>query len=140
VNYALIRKGYEVACVDHVGADLIAEKNGHRIAVSVKTRLFRPGITESKMYCIEKTHIEKLKHFSEQFNLEPVFSFVVCLADQKEIHLIIIKVSDIPKIFNEIMHGFSVKFSEKHIETIKSNPLVDYSYWGNEQIGTKEFV
>ena len=140
VTYTLIRKGYEVACVDHVGADLIAEKNGNRIAVSVKTRLFRPGITESKMFCIEHSHIEKLEHFSKQFNLEPVFSLVVCLADQKEIHLIAIKVSNIPKVFNEIMHGFSVKFSEKHISTIKGNPLIDYSYWGNEEIGAKEFV
>ena len=140
VTYALIRKGYEVACVDHVGADLIAEKNGNRIAISVKTRLFRPGITESKMFCIEHSHIEKLKHFSKQFNLEPVFSLVVCLADQKEIHLITTKVSNIPKVFNKIMHGFSVKFSEKHIPAIKDNPLIDYSYWGNEEIGTKEFV
>ena len=37
VTYALIRGGYEVAQVDHVGADLIAEKEGRRIAVSVKT-------------------------------------------------------------------------------------------------------
>ena len=28
VTYALIRKGFEVAVVDHVGADLIAEKGG----------------------------------------------------------------------------------------------------------------
>lgn len=28
VTYALIRKEYEIAFVGHVGADLIAEKNG----------------------------------------------------------------------------------------------------------------
>lgn len=27
VTYTLIRKGFEVACVDHVGADLIAERD-----------------------------------------------------------------------------------------------------------------
>ena len=34
VTYTLIRKGFEVAFVDHVGADLIAEKDDYRIAVS----------------------------------------------------------------------------------------------------------
>lgn len=56
VTYALIRKEYEIAYVDHVGADLIAEKDGSRFAVSVKTRLFRPGSTESLGFVVERNH------------------------------------------------------------------------------------
>jgi Holliday junction resolvase-like predicted endonuclease len=140
VTYALIRKGYEVAYVDHVGADLIAEKEGNRIAISVKTRLFKHGSTESKMFCIEHSHLEKLETFSEQFALQPVFALVVCLADNREIHLITLKTTDIPTVFHEIQHGFSVLFSEKHLLHIKENPLVDYSFWGSEEIGKKDFV
>ena len=54
VTYALILKGYEVAYVDHVGADLIAEKKGKRFAVSVKTRLFRKGSRESLGFVVER--------------------------------------------------------------------------------------
>jgi hypothetical protein len=35
ITYLLIRKGFEVAYVDHVGADLIAERSGELWAVLV---------------------------------------------------------------------------------------------------------
>lgn len=64
VTYALIKGGYEVAHVDHVGADLIAEKNGERIAVSVKTRNRNTETKESDMVVISDDNIEKL-NFSQ---------------------------------------------------------------------------
>ena len=140
VTYTLIRKDYEVAYVDHVGADLICEKDGNRIAVSVKTRLFRPDSKESRMFCIEDSHLEKLRYFSNKFALEPVFALLVCLSDKSEMHLIMIKVADIPKVFHKIKHGYSVLFAEKHISNLKNNNFIDYSYWGNEIIGNKHFV
>jgi hypothetical protein len=69
VTYTLIRKEFEVAYVDRVGADLIAEKAGRRIAVSVKTRLFRPKSKESRMVVVDLSNIKKLKYFSEQFGM-----------------------------------------------------------------------
>ena len=69
VTYALIRKGYEVACVDHVGADLIAEKHGSRFAVSVKTRLFKIGSKENRGFVVEYQHLHKLDHFARQFGM-----------------------------------------------------------------------
>lgn len=83
-TYVLIRKGFEIAYVDHVGADLIAEKKGNRIAVSVKTRLFRPRSSESRMMLVNPAHLEKLEIFSKQFGMNGVFVQIVCLADEKK--------------------------------------------------------
>jgi len=65
VTYNLIRKGFEVAHVDHVGADLIAERQSLRIAVSVKTRMFKSGSVESRGIVIEDDHLLRLNHFAE---------------------------------------------------------------------------
>ncbi len=85
-TYAFIRKGFEVAMVDHVGADLIGEKQGLRYAVSVKTRLFRFGSKESRGVVIERSHLEKLEHFANQFDMIPLFALVLCLADEQAVH------------------------------------------------------
>src|SRR5579863_3147769 len=93
VTYALIRKGFEVACVDHVGADLIAERSPHRIAVSVKTRLYREGTDETRGLVIKYAHVEKLEEFAKRFRLEPVFAHAVCIPDDKIIHLFMLRVA-----------------------------------------------
>jgi Holliday junction resolvase len=135
VTYALIRKGFEVAYVDHVGADLIAEKDGSRIALSVKTRLFRPKSKESHMVAVESSNIEKLKYFSNQFNMEPVFAQVICLADNGVIHLFMFREKDMEKVLPKIKNGFSIRFSYKNINKLKDNSFIDYSCWENERIG-----
>ena len=144
VNYDFIRKGYQVAVVDHVGADLIcikkeSEKRYKRYAVSVKTRWFKPGSTESKMFNIENNHLEKLEDFSEWFNLEPLFSLLVCLSDSQKLVLFTLKVSDIGKICNKTQSGYSLKFSDKYIEQLKNDPRVSVSSWENEVIGEDIF-
>lgn len=138
VTYALIRKGFEVACVDHVGADLIAQKNSHRIAVSVKTRLYRTSSVETRGTVIEAIHIEKLKRFADRFALEPIFAHAVCVADDGIIHLFMLRVADLVKL-DRVEHGFRLRFSKQHLpETIRL-PFVDYSSWSNESIGSKLF-
>jgi len=140
VTYALIRKGFEVAYVDHVGADLIAEKAGKRIAVSVKTRLFRPGSSESLMTVVEFSALEKLQYFAEQFGMEPVFAQVVCLAGDHTIHLFMLRTSDIPTILAKVQHGYSTRFSKKRIKELTQSAMVDYSSWSDENIGEHDFV
>ncbi len=112
VNYLLIRNDYEVAVVDHVGADLIAEKDGQRFAISVKTRLFRTGSKESRAFVIEDDHLEKLEHFANRFQLTPLFAQVVCLADDKKIHICVLS-----KPFIETLprgkYGFGLRMQKK---------------------------
>lgn len=139
VTYALIRKGFEVACVDHVGADLIAQRDSHRIAVSVKTRLYRTASVESRGIVIEESHIEKLERFAARFDLEPVFAHAVCIADDKIIHLFMLRAADIKKFLDKVKHGFSLRLSKQHLIDTIALPYVDYSSWSNESIGCKLF-
>ncbi|MCH7725792.1 MAG: hypothetical protein IH991_04825 [Planctomycetes bacterium] len=139
VTYTLIRKGMEVACVDHVGADLIAEKDDYKIAVSVKTRLFRSGSVESRGAVFEYTHLEKLKHFANRFDLDPVLAHAVCIADDNIIHLFILRVTDIESKLKPVKHGHRFQFGPKHLDATIELPYVDYSCWSNESINTQLF-
>ena len=139
VTYALIRKGFEVACVDHVGADLIAQKKNHRIAVSVKTRRYRSSSVETRGTVIEASHIDKLERFAARFALEPVFAHVVCIEDDGIIHLFMLRVVDIKRYLDKVVHGFRLRFSKEHLTKTIQLPYVDYSSWNNESIGSKLF-
>lgn len=134
VTYALIRGGYEVAHVDHVGADLIAEKDGECIAVSVKTRNRNTDTKESEMVVIADDNITKLKFFSNQFGMSPVFAQVVCHSKTKSIHLFMIKVSDIEMYMKKAQHGYSLSFGSRGIELAKSIQGMKYSCWSGELI------
>ncbi len=139
VTYSLIRKGMEVACVDHVGADLIAEKDEYKIAVSVKTRLFRFGSVESRGMVFEFSHLEKLEHFANRFDLDPVLAHVVCIADDNIIHLFILRVADIRSKLKAVKHGHRFQFGPKHLDATIALPYVDYSCWANEHIDDQLF-
>jgi len=134
VTYALIKAGYEVANVDHVGADLIAERNGERIAVSVKTRNRNTDTKESDMVVIESTNLAKLKYFSNQFGMLPVFTQVVCHAKTNTIHLFMIRVEDIEKNMKKVQHGYSLSFGPRGIVSVKAILGMKYSCWSGENI------
>ncbi len=139
VTYALIRKGYEVAYVDHVGADLIAEKRGSRFAVSVKTRLFKIGSVESLGFVGDYQHFDKLDHFAHQFGMVPMFALVVCIADEKAIHLLLARAEDIRKGLPKVKHGYTFRFSNSTRQKLFEQPFIDYSCWTGEIIGAKNF-
>ncbi len=140
VNYALIRKGFEVACVDHVGADLIAEKQGSRFAISVKTRLFKTGSKESLCFQAEYDHLDKLERFASQFGMKPVFGLVICIADENAIHLLLARVEDIRNNLPKVKHGYSFRFSKTTRQKLFEQKHIDYSCWTGEVIGKNDFV
>ena len=135
VTYALIRQGFEVAVVDHVGADLIAEKNEYKIAVSVKTRMFRKGSVESRGTGFDSDHLKKLEHFAKRFNLDPVVAHAACMIDDHKIHLFMIRVADIHLHIKKCKGGYSFQYSPKRLKDIIALPYVDYSCWTEENIG-----
>ena len=139
VTYALICKGYEVAVVDHVGADLIAEKGGNRFAISVKTRRFKPGIKESRYFTVEEPHLNKLVHFSDQFAMTPLFALTACVSDDNRIHLFMARVDHIKQYLRKTQHGYAMNFGTTGIQELISNPFIDYSSWENEAIGQYDF-
>jgi Holliday junction resolvase len=138
VNYDFIRKGYHVAVVDHVGADLICSKDSKRYAVSVKTRWFKKDSTESQMFNISNEHLDKLQYFSELFGMEPMFSLLVILSDQKRMLLFTIKVKEIKtnsELFRKTKVGYSLRFSDKNLTFLERSGKVSISSWENENIG-----
>jgi hypothetical protein len=139
VTYALIRKGFEVANVDHVGADLIAEKRGLRFAVSVKTRLFKSGSKESLGFVVEEIHLDKLDHFASQFGMIPMFALVVCIADERAMHLLLTRAEDIRAELPKVKHGYACRFAKSTRKKLFEQPFIDYSCWTGEVIGGKDF-
>jgi hypothetical protein len=139
VTYTLIRKGCEVACVDDIGADLIAARCGQRYAVSVKARLFRPGSRESRVTVIESDHLRKLRIFAERFAMIPLLAQVVCLADDKLIHLFLLKVEQIESVLQKVKNGYSIRFGSKHMGTLSRHPAVDHSCWREEKVAGSWF-
>lgn len=139
VTYLLIRKGFEVAYVDHVGADLIAERNGERWAVSVKLRLFKAGSAESKMVQVENDNLKKLQVFADRFAMQPAFAQVICEVDKKLIHAFLFKTAALGELLPTTQAGFSLGFGPKHLARITGHPLVDYSSW-REEINTAWFA
>jgi len=134
VTYALIRKGFEVACVDDIGADLIASGRGQRFAMSVKARLFRPGSRESRVTVIEYAHLRKLSVFAERFAMVPLLAQVVSLADDGIIHLFIFAAHQIASILPAVKDGYSLRFGPRHAEALSRNSCVDYSCWREELV------
>ena len=143
VTYTLIRKGFEVACVDHVGADLIAERQQerqhHKLAVSVKTRRYKAGSIESRGTVIEFDHLQKLEHFAKRFDLDPVFAHVVSIVDDKIIHLFMIRTEDIKNSITPGKYGYPLNYSKKQLPLTIALSYIDYSSWSNESIGSKLF-
>jgi hypothetical protein len=132
VTYALIRKGFEVACVDDIGADLIAAGRGQRYAVSVKSRLFRPGSRESRVTIIDSDHLRKLGVFADRFVMVPLLAQVVSLADDRVVHLFVFHAADLDAVLPAVKNGFSIRFGAQHIEVLARHPAVDYSCWREE--------
>lgn len=134
VTYTLIRKGFEVAKVDHVGADLIAEHKGRRYAISVKSRMYRSGSVETKGVLLKQDDIDKLEFFSAQFGMAPLFAHVCSIADDKVIHLVMFPVSIVSLVMSETKEGY-----RRDIRHLIINDMVDYSCWRDEKIGHLSF-
>lgn len=139
VTYALIRKGFQVACVDDVGADLIAAGRGQRYAVSVKARLFRPGSRESRVTVIEADHLRKLGVFAERFGMVPLLAQAVCLADDGAIHLFLFRARQLGEVLPAVKNGFSIRFGPGNLAALAGHPAVDYSCWREELVAGSWF-
>ena len=134
VTYALIQGGYEVAHVDHVGADLIAEKDGRRIAVSVKTRRWREGTTENDMVVIEEKNLVKLRFFAKRFALDPVFAQVICHDKSSKIFVFMIREADLKKTLSTAQHGVSLSFGARKLPALLQNKAIKFSHWTRNAI------
>lgn len=90
------------------------EKAHYKIAVSVKTRMFRPGSIETRGAVFEYGHLGKLEHFAQRFELVPVLAHAVCIADDHIIHLFMMRVADIRTQLKPVKHGYRFNFGANH--------------------------
>lgn len=136
--YIFIRKGYEVIVVDHVGADLIVEKSGRIFAVSVKTRLFREGSKESKVFVVEKEHLDKLRFFAAKFNVKTIFTQIIAIADRRKINAYSIDLENLDYL-PEVKLGHSLRIDSATFRNLITTGVIDHSQWCNEVIGGVDF-
>jgi hypothetical protein len=129
VIYALIRCGFEVATVDHVGADLIAERFGNRYAISVKSRMYPRGSKEQRGVLFSFGDLEKLEEFSNRFNLAPLFAHVCNDVDEGLIHLVMFPTSRIRQVMAKVKLNY-----RKHIRDLSVDDGVMHFSWREEQL------
>ena len=134
-TYTLIRKGFEVARVDHVGADLIAEKDHHRFALSVKTRFYRAESRETRAVFITNDNLKKLKIFAEQFGMVPLLSFAFILVADDIMHIAMFHSANIGEVMKPTTSGY-----RRNVDELVKEEKVDYSFWYEKQIGSSNFI
>lgn len=100
---------------------------------------FLAGKTKSRVFIVDKAHIQKLKNFSDQFGMVPVFALLVCLSDEHLIHLIIMPVDELKKYLPEVKHGYSIRFSTEQRKELIAKPFVDSTglKYGKEEYQTR---
>lgn len=96
-------KKMRVALVDHIGADIIANRKNSKeiIAISVKGRNFPDK--ESKSYTFDKHNIEMLNDFSRSFGMVPCIAFVFVdkMEDEWKIRIFILKIITLEKLLKD---------------------------------------
>lgn len=137
-------KGKRVALVDHIGADIIAtSKTGdEKFAISVKGRNFPKS--ESYQFNFSKGNVEKLKDFSESFNMIPTIAFVFCddMEGEEKIRIFMLKLKTLEKMAfdssNNIVtiskgydEGYNFKYAKgrkvDYLSIIKKRNDIDYT-------------
>lgn len=88
---------------------------------------------------VDEEHLNKLDYFACQFGMISMFALVICLADEKAIHLILSRAKSIRKEFPRVKNGYSLRFSKSARQGLFKNPFIDYSCWNEETIGTMDF-
>lgn len=134
VTYLLIREGYEVAVVDHVGADLIAQKGKNRYAVSVKTRRFRERPKENRAIVVEREDLRKLEHFAKRFDLLSIFAQVLCVDADRLIHVFLTTPEVIRKRLKKAKTRFRWNINKQSdLAALKSIESISYACLREEE-------
>ena len=98
VLYWLSKYGFECACIDHTGIDILA-RNPHTkelMGISVKCRSRNIG-AEKDSVSIPNKNFKKAEEACETFGCNPYFAIVVDKADK--IHVFILSRNELLKLF-----------------------------------------
>ena len=139
-------KEQRVALVDHVGEDIISTdrlENGHRYAISVKSRWFK---TDDPSLVFEKGDQDKLSEFAKEFNMIPVVALVMIDKSADVIDVYIMKLNnfktfasdpDFQGITFRSGDTLAISNAQKNQKNLQSNPRIDHSRFTRSQFGHK---
>ena len=143
-------KNMKVALVDHVGADIIAtdiQAPNNKYAISVKSRIL--GMDESKSLIFDHSNQEKLKEFSNSFNLIATVAFVICDFEFKNFDIFIMTLDYLKQASKDKNIGFAAgrddinfkiglnRKGEKYIDEIKGCQSIDYTHLCIDEVNKK---
>lgn len=123
VLYWLSKHGFECACVDHTGIDLIA-KNPYTdevMGISVKSRSRDPG-KETAYVNIPNDNLDKVRSACEAFGCVPYFAIVVDAADL--IRVFITSLDHLAELFPPAKISIGWKMKSSHLERYYSDPRI----------------
>lgn len=139
-------KKQRVALVDHIGADIISTdrlENGHRYAISVKSRWFK---TDEPSLGFKKGDQDKLSEFAKEFNMIPVVALVMIDKSAEVIDVYIMKLDNF-KIFasdpyfqgitfrsDDTLAISNAKIKQKNLQ---SSPGIDHSRFTRSRFSNK---
>ena len=91
------------------------------------------------MTVIESDHLRKLDVFAERFAMEALLAQVICLADDKMIHLFLFQAAQLGSMLPAVQNGYSIRFGPRWVESLAGHTAVDYSCWREELVGGSWF-
>jgi len=121
--------------VDHVGADLIAQKGKNRYAVSVKTRRYPPQSTENRALDIQATHLDLLDGFARRFDLQSIVAQVQCVNKEGLMHVFLMTPDLVRRRFRKAKDGFRWNINkQRDLDALKSIKTVSYALFREEEL------
>jgi hypothetical protein len=88
---------------------------------------------------IESDHLRKLDLFADRFAMIPLLAQVVCLADDRLIHLFLFQARQLGDVLPTVKNGYSIRFGPQRVEALSRNAAADYSCWREELVGASWF-
>lgn len=134
--------GHRVACVDHVGADLIATGNdGKRYAISVKLRVFE---TDGPQHLFDKNQQDKLEDFANSFGLVPAVAFVsidkIDVTKDVNIDTYILELEDFRRLAKEGISGITATGFNGEVLHFSNAPANQDAIQNNKDINFNRLV
>lgn len=134
---------YRVACVDHIGADLIAtDCKNKKYAISVKSRVIPQK--EGKAQSYDFKNQEKLRDFAKSFGLVPAVAFVfvepISLASDFNIDVYIIELDKLKEFAEDPNNGLGISRGKKGDYIFNNHPKYQKQIQNNDYIKFQRLV
>lgn len=134
---------YRVACVDHIGADLIAtDCKNKKYAISVKSRVIPQKEGKAQSYDFDNQ--KKLRDFANSFDLVPAVAFVfiepISLVSDFNIDVYIIELDKLKEFAENPDNGLGISIGKNGDYIFNNHPNHQKQIQNNEFIRFQRLV